>query len=421
VKSTWLIVIGAGVPLIALLMFQRWMASPTSAPVPSPTDVQSSISTTATPSPKKAVGLGQNSPAQNLSSQNPSAQDSLAQNSRAISRSASSRSRVPAESDSSLLNPSSLNTWQDDWEKAAQSNPEVRSAAADALLRAGQYEKAVAAFDRLLVRDADNAMLMTGKAMALSAMGRHEDALPLLENLAKRNNKDIEAQFNYGVVLMRTNDYPAALAALNRVVKLEPTHVRARFNKAVLLQAMDKNEAALELWRQLTDEDAQTRLVSSDKKLTGGTQSSDDQQAKRDKLLSPEMWADAWSHRGELALQFKQPAEAEQCFLKITQAQPSNAVAWCNVGIARADQSRRSDALAALSIALQADPNLVPALNQKAYLQAANYRENRDPTFGKIVVDCCRRSLNIHPNQPNITELDRAVRQAMNDASFNVE
>jgi len=404
VKSTWLIVVAAGVPLMVLLTLRWWFDSSTPIPVSSPAHVQSSTAVTTTPGSKKVVG-----PSQKPSDHNSSSQNSSAQNSRAISRPTSSRVRAESEPSSSR----SLNAWQDvwenDWEKAAQSNPDYRNVAADALLRAGQYEKAIAAFDRLLVRDADNAMLMTGKAMALSAMGRHEDALPLLENLAKKNGKDVEAQFNYGVVLMRTNDYSAALAALNRVVELEPAHVRARFNKAVLLQAMDQNEEALALWRQLTDEDAQALPLSSDT------------QTSSVKKLSSEMWADAWSHRGELALQLKQPIEAEQSFLKIAQAHPNNAVAWCNVGIARADQSRRSDALAALNTALQADPNLVSALNQTAYLQAANYRETRDPAFGKAAMDCCHRSLSVQPNQPNITALDRAVRQAMNDDSFNVE
>jgi tetratricopeptide (TPR) repeat protein len=367
VKSTLLTTIAVGLPLIAMMAFWHHISTappPVPAPVVKPVAAPQGIALREFP----AAG------------EHPASR--------------------PAPSDPALAD--TFEEWLNHLQESVQGDPTQQAAAAD-LLKLRKAADTVQAIDRLLVRNPNDPLLMTGKAMALTAAGRHDDALPLLENLARRQPTGVLAQFNYAVALMRASEQSAAVAAFRRVLALQPGHPRATFNLAGLLQSMNQPAAALTLWRQLTETAGSAATHSA-----AATVPESPMTASR---LSAAVLADAWSHRGELALELKQPAEAEKCFAQAAQIEPRNAAAWCNVGIARAEQSRRTDSLKALTIALEIDPALVPAINQTAYLQAANYRDTGDPAYGRIVVDCCRQSLRLNPAQPNIMALERAARE----------
>lgn len=298
--------------------------------------------------------------------------------------------------------PETLEGWTERLQQALAQRPDsAQQAAAALLLRQNRFEAAADAFDRLLVRDADNPVLLTGKAMALAGLDRHDDALPLFSSAAELEPDNPTAHFNLAVGLMRADERQQAARAFARVIRLQPGHVKALFNLAVLYQAAGRASDALEIWRRLTDGDPTSQPAGAPPDESSRTLAS---------KLSPSMLADAWSHRGELALRLGDPLEAEMCFLNVVRLEPRTAAAWCNVGIARAEQVRRSDALTALRIALQLDPNLVPALNQAAYLQADNFRDLGHAEYGQAVVEYCRRSLQINPHQPNMAELLRAAR-----------
>lgn len=265
---------------------------------------------------------------------------------------------------------------------------EAPRAAAARLLAEGRFEAAAAAYDRLLVRKPDDPALLTGKAMSLAGVGRAEDALPLIENAARLDGANPATQFNRAVILMRVGDREAAVEALNRVLQKQPAHLKARFNLGLLHQAAGRWAEAIEIWRQLTEPEPAA-----------------------DRSRDVRMLVDSWSHRGEAALELRQPEEAERSFLEVVRIQPRDASGWCNVGIARAEQVRRADAMTALQIALQLDPKLIPALNQMAYLQAALYRDTGEVEYGRNVVEYCRRSLAINPDQQNVALLLNAARE----------
>ncbi|HQE28791.1 MAG TPA: tetratricopeptide repeat protein [Phycisphaerae bacterium] len=284
-----------------------------------------------------------------------------------------------------------VSAWLDQLLQAARRDPDLQRKAAATLLQQGRYAEAAEAFDRLLVRDADDPALLSGKAMALTAMDEHEDAMILFAAALRARPQDATLQFNHAVSLLRCGETDKAAAAFKKLLEAHPGHVQAMYNLAILRQAAGQNAEALELWRQLTDGDTTSRPAAAAQEL------------------SPRMLAGAWAHRGELALELKHPQEAETCFLNVVRLEPRNATAWCNVGIARAAQVRRDDALTALQIALQLDPDLVPALNQAAYIHAALYRDLGHAEHGQAVADYCRRSLRANPRQPNIIELLRAA------------
>jgi tetratricopeptide (TPR) repeat protein len=284
------------------------------------------------------------------------------------------------------------------WEASMGSNREQRLDEARVLLARGRHQQAAQAFDRLLVSRPDDPILLSGKAAALTGLGRHDDALILFENAARLAPDDVSGTYNLAVALMRADQRERAIPLFEQVLARDPHHVKALFNLAVVTQALGRKPRALQLWRQLTDGDPATRAADA----PGWSESPA-------AALTPAMLSDAWYHRGELAIETGEPAEAERCFLNVIEREPRNASAWCNVGIARAGLRRREDALTALNIALQIDSSLVAAWNQTAFVQAANYRDTGDPRHGKAVLECCRRSLRLKPDQPNILALQRAA------------
>lgn len=283
-------------------------------------------------------------------------------------------------------------------EQLARKHSDAQRTAAALLMQQGRFEEATTAFDRLLLRDADNPVLLTGKGLALAGLNRHEDAQVLLDSALRLDPNNPAARFNAAVGLMRCGEREQAARAFEQLLAVHPGHAKAMFNLAILHQAAGRDSQALEVWRELTAGfvDPAVDPSSVPARASGAS-------------ISPRMRADAWSHRGGLALQHKDAVEAEMCFLKVVELDPQDAEGWCNVGIARAEQVRRSDAITALQIALQLDPDLVPALNQAAYIHAANYRDVGRVEDGRAVSEYCQRSLRVNRDQPNIRELLQAA------------
>lgn len=263
------------------------------------------------------------------------------------------------------------------------------AAAAAQDLAEGRYEAAERGFDRLLAAKPNDSNAMMGKAMALAGLGRGGDAVPLLERVAEAST-DADEQFRCATALISLRENAAAQGILGRMLTARPKDRRARFHLALLEQAADKRSTALDHYRALTDP-------------KGGP---------ADRSFTAAMLDDAWWHRGELALDAGKPQEAEGCYRALTERHPDNALAWCNLGIALARQIERDKALEALAKALQLNPELLPALNQTAYIHAARFRNAEDPADARAALECCRRSLAVRSDQPNIRSLWSALLKA---------
>ena len=263
------------------------------------------------------------------------------------------------------------------------------AAAAAQDLAEGRYAAAERGFDRVLAAKPNDVGAMMGKAVALAGLGRGSDAVPLLEWVGERSI-DADEQFRCAIALISLREGAAAQRILSRMVTADPKNRRARFHLALLEQASGNRSAALEHYRLLTDPKA----------------------GPENKQFTPVMADDAWWHRGELALDAGKPQEAEGCYRTLTERHPDSPLAWCNLGIALARQVERDKALAALEKALQLDANLLPALNQTAYIHAARFRNAADPEDGRAALECCRRSLAVRSDQPNIRSLWVALLEA---------
>lgn len=287
---------------------------------------------------------------------------------------------TPAARSPSLLD--SLDDWSDRLRARRDPSESDPYRQARLLLSSRKYDQAVRAFDRLLVLEPDNREAMHGKAMALSGAGRFEDALPLFERSIERWPNETGIRFDWAVALMRAGRLDQSYAEFEALVRNNPNNDRMAYNLAVLDQARGRYAEAATAWR---------KWIAT--------------WPRSDRLT------EAWFHLGECALALSDFNEAETCFQKVIQAEPRDAAAWCNLGIARAGQIRRADALSALEEALRINPVLVEALNQTAFIHAAVFRDTETLDSARRVVEHCDRSLAINAAQPNI----RALRDATKD------
>ncbi len=95
-----------------------------------------------------------------------------------------------------------------------------------ALLSAGRYPEASAAFEEVVAQDPDNPFALDHLATSLIREGRFEDAVPALERRVALGRPKASVLFNLGVSLHRLERFDEALAAFLRARELAPDDPR---------------------------------------------------------------------------------------------------------------------------------------------------------------------------------------------------
>ena len=112
----------------------------------------------------------------------------------------------------------------------------------NALLKRGEYQAALAAFEKAITEDAVDAEAHHGRGGALRRLERYE-ALSLEPNHAA-------AHFNKGFVLDKLGRYDEAAASYERAVELEPDNAKAYNNRGVALARLERYDDALEAYER---------------------------------------------------------------------------------------------------------------------------------------------------------------------------
>jgi tetratricopeptide (TPR) repeat protein len=276
-----------------------------------------------------------------------------------------------------------VDDWVEELGELSKGRADTPRAHAVKLLRSRQYEKAVRAFDRLLMAAPNDSQAMLGKAMALTGAGRFMDAEPLFDRLLEGKPDDAFLRFNLAVAQMQAGRHDDARTTFEGILHENPDDVRARYNLAIVLQAQRRYIECIEHWRRLTQ----------DQKNSGRS-------------------ARAWHHRGECALALGLFSEAAESFDRFLQTYPKDAEAWCNLGIAQASLARYDQAIETLNKAIEIDPTLVAAWNRLASVYVEVFSNTVTAESRQAAIDCANRSLALFANQPDI----QALRDAMLDA-----
>ena len=218
--------------------------------------------------------------------------------------------------------------------RADETSVDLRAEVADSYLghfsrgvtaaRNGEFEAAIAHFDRALDKESAGAAALAAKASALVELGRYLEARDVYEALLRTGRVDPDARYNYAVVLYRLSEFLESARQLRLVIRDRPNHADAHYNLASLAQREGRIGEARDSLEVFT-------------------------------RLRPDV-ASAWFNLGVLYVDFDLPLEAAHAFEAVTTIAPEDADAWLNLAIARAVAGQYRAALNALQAADEISP-----------------------------------------------------------------
>ncbi len=99
-------------------------------------------------------------------------------------------------------------------------------------LRAGHYEKALAAFDEAAKLDPAEARVLMGRSLALTRLGRYDDALAAANGIFKLEANSPHSYNAQGVAYQAMGRLEEAQAAFEKSVTFGPRHAGSHYNFA---------------------------------------------------------------------------------------------------------------------------------------------------------------------------------------------
>ena len=120
--------------------------------------------------------------------------------------------------------------------------------------RQGQFDQALANYQRVVDTDPDNALALHHIGLIRHLQGELSDAVQWLKRAGAANPDDSSVHNNLGNMLMEMGRRIEAIAAYQRCLKADPQHRNARFNLAVTLLDERRSEEALDALQWLIEQ-----------------------------------------------------------------------------------------------------------------------------------------------------------------------
>mgnify|MGYP000113431695 CR=1 FL=1 len=205
---------------------------------------------------------------------------------------------------------------------------------------AGDFEGAIASFDRVVDLKPDDSETWYNRGNALSELGRLEDAIASFDRAIEIKPDDYDAWNDRGITLHDLGKLEEAIASFDRAIEIKPENYDTWNDRAITLHSLGQYEEA---------------VASFDRAVA----------------IEPD-YQEAWNNRGIVLSKLGRYEEAIASFDKALEIKVDKWEAWINRGAAAAT-SLFFDPLLASSSAI-ATQN--PSLHQRSYEgQLASYQE----------------------------------------------
>ena len=109
----------------------------------------------------------------------------------------------------------------------------------------GEFEQALASYDRALELDPQDANTWGNRGIALANLGRYEEAVASYDRSLELDPQDANAWGNRGNSLGDLGRYEEALASYDRSLELDPQKMNAWYNRGIALADLGRYEEAL--------------------------------------------------------------------------------------------------------------------------------------------------------------------------------
>lgn len=109
----------------------------------------------------------------------------------------------------------------------------------------GQYDQAIADFDRALALDPNNVLALTGRGEARGRKGEHDRAIADFDRALTLDPAFLPALQGRGAVHEKTGDHDAAIRDYNQLLRLDATNAPALTGRAIAWRAKGEFTQAL--------------------------------------------------------------------------------------------------------------------------------------------------------------------------------
>ncbi len=144
------------------------------------------------------------------------------------------------------------------------SDTRVRFALASSLERGGQFDRAAAAFNELLLREPENAPALNYLGYMYADSGVHlDESLRLIQKAVEREPENGAYLDSYGWVLFRLKRYPEAEAQLRKALNTLQSDATLHDHLGDILAAQGKHEDATQEWRRALEIDPENQELKT--------------------------------------------------------------------------------------------------------------------------------------------------------------
>ena len=120
---------------------------------------------------------------------------------------------------------------------------------ADDYFKTGNYDQAIANYQRALQANPADAELYYGRGTAYALKGQLDLALNDLNRCLEINPRNAQAYNNRGILYARKNQYGRALQDYEQALRLSPRYAHAYYNKGYALEKLGRTREAVEAYK----------------------------------------------------------------------------------------------------------------------------------------------------------------------------
>jgi tetratricopeptide (TPR) repeat protein len=232
------------------------------------------------------------------------------------------------------------------------------------LHNAGNYEGALAAYDRALLLDPHLSYAYLHKSHSFGRLRRYQEALFACEQALRLDPYNAYAHSTKGAALTNLRRFEEAIIACNEALRLDPYSAYAYSTKAGVLQNLGRGQEALDACNQalrLDPDDAGAHGIAG-AALIGLKRHQEAWRAIERSLQLDPGDADAYVNRGQVFLKFGRFQEAITAYDQALRLDPNHFLAYMCRGIAYANLGFFRAALSSVEEGLRRDPSSPHAL-----------------------------------------------------------
>ena len=226
--------------------------------------------------------------------------------------------------------------------------------------RQGQLSEAQRLYEAVAAADPRNFVPWHRLSTIKLQQGSHSEALSLVEQALARDPRAAHALSNRGVILHALGRFEEALASYDRALSIAPEDLDVHFNRGNSLLLLGRYQETVEAFDrvlQAQQDDGLAHYTRASALL--GLERFDEAQAgyRRALALTPELAGDLCRRGAELQ-QNSHLTAAQACFQQVLEADPQDINATHLLGVIKAQQGDRAEALRLIGAAAKRAPNV---------------------------------------------------------------